>query len=115
MREECMTIKDKYRNELLYKMPKELDHHCAKALIMSIDNLIEKRKVKTLVLDFSETCFMDSSGIGAIVGRYKNVKRKGGTLCIINLRKGVQKVFEIAGLYKVIETYEDLEEALRAI
>lgn len=93
----------------------ELDHHSSEEIRAKVDDIIDREQGKKVILDFYNVTFMDSSGIGAIVGRYKNVKRKGGTLCIINLRKGVQKVFEVAGLYKLIETYEDLEEALRAI
>ena len=107
MREECMTTKDKYRNELLYKMPKELDHHCAKALIMSIDNLIEKRKVKTLVLDFSETCFMDSSGIGVIIGGSRKMKFMDGELMVCGISPRIERIFEASGLYKLVKVRED--------
>ena len=92
--------------ELLYKMPKELDHHCAKMLIASIDNMVDKRGVRRLVLDFEETCFMDSSGIGVIIGRSRKMKFLDGELVVCGVTPRIERIFEASGLYKIVKVRE---------
>ena len=58
---------------------------------------------------------MDSSGIGAVLGRYKKLSNKGGVLCIAEANKNVNRIFELAGLYKVIKNYNTVDEAVRNI
>ena len=92
--------------ELLYKMPKELDHHCATMLIASIDNMVDKRGVRRLVLDFEETCFMDSSGIGVIIGRSRKMKFLDGELVVCGVTPRIERIFEASGLYKIVKVRE---------
>ena len=58
---------------LIYQMPAEVDHHVAKDMCRELDRLVETYRIKELVLDFSRTEFMDSSGIGVIIGRSKTM------------------------------------------
>ncbi|MCI5493504.1 MAG: anti-sigma factor antagonist [Lachnospiraceae bacterium] len=90
-------------------VPKELDHHCAVGLRMEADLLIEAYQVRKLIFDFSETEFMDSSGIGVLIGRCKNMSYSGGEVTAENLSERVQKIFVVSGLHKIIkiETKED--------
>ena len=87
-------------------MPKELDHHCAKMLIASIDNMVDKRGVRRLVLDFEETCFMDSSGIGVIIGRSRKMKFLDGELVVCGVTPRIERIFEASGLYKIVKVRE---------
>ena len=96
--------------ELLYKMPKELDHHCAKMLIASIDNMVDKRGVRRLVLDFEETCFMDSSGIGLILGRQRVMESLGGGIAVKNPSPSVRRILQVAGLSRLIISGKKTEE-----
>lgn len=91
---------------LIYKMPREIDHHVAQKLCKELDVLVDAHQVKELVLDFKETEFMDSSGIGVIIGRSKTMQFHGGRLCAMNMGKRVQTIFQSAGLYKIVTIKE---------
>lgn len=89
--------------ELIYEMPKELDHHVAQQLCRELDMLIETHAVTTLVLDFKQTEFMDSSGIGVMIGRSRNMQFRDGKVYAIHMGKRVHMLFLSAGLNKIIE------------
>ena len=92
---------------LVYAIPQELDHHVAKDLCRELDMLVDSYQIRELVLDFAQTEFMDSSGIGVIIGRCKTMQFHGGTICAKNLGRRVQTIFESAGLYKIIHIVEE--------
>lgn len=99
-------MEHKYEKEygcLILKMPEELDHHQAEFLKEEADGLILKYPVRSLVFDFEDTRFMDSSGIGVIIGRCKNVRFSGGYVKAVNLDQQIQRVFRLSGLMKIIE------------
>lgn len=87
---------------MIYEMPQELDHHVAQKLCKELDLLIDSYQVKELVLDFSNTEFMDSSGIGVIIGRSKTMRFRGGELCAMHLGHRVKMIFSSAGLNKIV-------------
>lgn len=66
------------------------------------DLLIETYHVKTLVFDFSNTEFMDSSGIGVLIGRSRNLSFSGGNVVAVNLSPRVEQIFRISGLQRLI-------------
>ncbi len=80
----------------------ELDHHTAGEVRHALDTEIEEKAIKRLVMDFKGVTFMDSSGIGIIVGRYKKLEAMGGETFIINLSPQVDKILEISGIKGVI-------------
>ena len=90
------------KEELVVPMPRELDHHAAKTLGREIDFLIDSWQVKKLILDFAETEFMDSSGIGVIIGRKKRMDLYGGELNVCHLGERVQQIFEKSGLFSLL-------------
>ncbi|MBU5473451.1 STAS domain-containing protein [Roseburia sp. MSJ-14] len=99
-------MEHKYEREygcLILKMPRELDHHQAEFLKEEADGLLVKYPVRNLIFDFSDTQFMDSSGIGVIIGRCKNVRFSGGYVKAIHLNQQIQRIFKISGLMKIIE------------
>ena len=81
----------------------ELDHHSAKGLLRRLDQEIEKALPTQLTLDLSGVTFMDSSGIGVIIGRYKQIKARGGKTMIIRARPQVDKILELSGLKKIMD------------
>ena len=81
---------------------RELDHHLAVQLKEEADLLIETYHVKTLVFDFSNTEFMDSSGIGVLIGRSRNLSFSGGNVVAVNLSPRVEQIFRISGLQRLI-------------
>lgn len=87
---------------LIVKVPKELDHHHADILRAEVELLIHIHRSKNLIFDFAETEFMDSSGIGVLIGRTRNVGFTNGIVCAQNLNPRVEKIFKASGLEKII-------------
>jgi stage II sporulation protein AA (anti-sigma F factor antagonist) len=85
------------------KLTGELDHSSATRIREELDNLISDPGVKRLVFDMNELCFMDSSGIGVILGRYKTMIRRGGTVAVKAGNRQIDRIFELSGLYQIIE------------
>ena len=80
----------------------EIDHHCAKEYIQSITAKIEAYTPQICVLDFGEVTFMDSSGIGLVMGRYKLMKNLSGKVFIENAPRQIKKVLRMAGIEKML-------------
>lgn len=90
------------QGKLRVVVPKELDHHLATQLKEEADLLIETYHVKTLIFDFTNTEFMDSSGIGVLIGRSRNLCFSGGQVVATNLSPRVEQIFRISGLQRLI-------------
>lgn len=84
-------------------MPKEVDHHYAEQLRREADLLIGAYHIRRLVFDFTHTEFMDSSGIGVLIGRSKKMGYSGGVVEAQNLNSRVEKIFVVSGLHKLIQ------------
>lgn len=111
-----MYLEFKNCNEILIvTLIGELDHSSAEEVRIRIDDRIDRDDISKVILNFSKVTFMDSSGIGAVVGRYKKIKNKGGNLLIAETSKNVDRIFELAGLYKLIEKYNTVDEAVNCI
>ena len=79
----------------------ERDHHTAKGMREVIDKSINELMPEVLVLDFKDVTFMDSSGIGLVMGRYKELKKCGGELHIINTTPHITKVMKLSGIERL--------------
>ncbi len=88
---------------LVVKIDGEIDHHTAKIFREQIDRELNLKNIVNLVLDFDGVTFMDSSGIGAVVGRYKEITARGGKVMLIRVKPQVDKVLEISGLKTILE------------
>ena len=86
----------------VFKISGELDHHTAQAVREKLDRAILKEGAVNIVLDFKNLRFMDSSGIGVLLGRYKLLKKKGGRIYVKNVGRQVDKIFTVSGLYQVL-------------
>lgn len=106
---------DKKDDVLVVTLIGELDHHSAEEVRVKIDDRIDRDNINKLILNFNSVTFMDSSGIGVVVGRLKKMQVKKGGLCISNVNKTVNKVFELSGLYKIIKSYESVEQAIASV
>lgn len=91
---------------LVVKMPIELDHHSAETLRRETDMLMLQYPVTGIVFDFEHTVFMDSSGIGVILGRCKNIKYAGGQAIAVHLNSQIHRIFRASGLHKIIQVKE---------
>ncbi len=81
----------------------EIDHHNATFIRKNIDRVISSKKPRLLILDFSGVTFMDSSGIGLVMGRYKLMKSIGGEIRVENLSSGAYKIMRLAGIERLGE------------
>lgn len=93
-------------NYLMVKMPKEVDHHNSGYISKTADKFIVKEGIGNVVFDFEDTKFMDSSGIGIIIGRYKKISYFGGKVFAINADTRIKRTLMICGLHKVIDIME---------
>jgi stage II sporulation protein AA (anti-sigma F factor antagonist) len=117
-KEEEIVLNVEFLNKgtaLVIKIKGELDHHTAEDVRQKIDNEIMKSVAKNVVFDFSEVSFMDSSGIGVIMGRYKNLKQLRGKVSLVNLKPQLKKIFDMSGVFKYVPVYESIHEAINAM
>ena len=99
-----MSAKIEYmKNEIRVRLDGEIDHHSASIIRLCIDDAIIHKRPKTLILDFGAVSFMDSSGIGLVMGRYKLMKTVGGRISVQNLSPSAYKVMKLAGLERLGE------------
>ncbi|NLM52570.1 MAG: anti-sigma F factor antagonist [Firmicutes bacterium] len=97
---------------LIVRMVGELDHHAAEKLRTKIDAKLKREGVRDLLFDFQGVQFMDSSGLGMVLGRYKLVSAKGGKVLACGLNQRIKRIFEMAGLQKRITICRSEEDAL---
>ena len=88
---------------LIIRMPRELDHHTAEQIRRKADRMIASENISWVEFDFRETDFMDSSGIGVIMGRYQNVRLLGGGVAATHVNDRIYRVLQLAGLTRLIE------------
>lgn len=98
--ENCMTI----------FLPQEVDHHNAEEIKKEADYLIEKKHIKYVIFDFKKTDFMDSSGIGVIMGRYRQLFLLGGEVWAVHANDRMKKILNMSGLTKIVQIYEKERE-----
>lgn len=87
----------------------EIDHHSSSVIRTRLDYEITRFIPKKVIIDFAKVKFMDSAGIGLIIGRYKTVSNYGGELEIINANNKLMKIFEMSGLTKIIK-FSEIQE-----
>lgn len=92
---------------LVLKITEEIDHHIAEKIRTRADFEIQKYIPKKVVFDFNNVAFMDSAGIGMLIGRYKMITMFGGSINMINVKPNVKKIFEMAGILKLIPILEE--------
>lgn len=87
---------------LIFEIEEDIDECCIQKIRRRIDNEIQRYMPKEVIFDFSNVSFMDSAGIGLIIGRYKLINMIGGELKIANVNTQIQKIFEMSGLLRLI-------------
>ena len=85
----------------------EIDHHSAVRIRTEMDALLVKEQPRKVVLDLSEIEFMDSSGLGLIMGRYALMQKLGGELTLKNPHERLVKIFTLAGLQRIVRIEEE--------
>lgn len=97
---------------LVIHLPKQLDHHNSMNLKYETDLLMAENYITRIVFDFSETEFMDSSGIGILMTRYKQMRASRGKTAFYGAGPQVTRVLKIAGIMELMSRYETEDEAL---
>ena len=93
---------DREDKQLVVEITEEIDHHAAEKIRRKVDNEITRYMPRKTIFDFSRVTFMDSAGIGMLIGRYKMMKLIGGSLEIVNISETVKRILEMSGINKII-------------
>ena len=93
---------ERRRDTLTVRITGELDHCSAPQIRRELDRMISEPGIRHLVLDLSGMTFMDSSGIGVILGRYRLMARRGGDVSVRHMNPHVEKIFLLSGMNQVI-------------
>lgn len=101
-----------YHQTLIIHMPKELDHHNCRNLKYETDLLFSENYINRVVFDFTRTEFMDSSGIGILLNRYKQMHLSGGKVTLYGASAQIMRVLAVGGIEKLMTICESREAAL---
>lgn len=96
--------KDKLLN---LEIDEEIDHHRAEILRRNADYEIQRRNPKRVILDFNNVYFMDSAGIGMVIGRYKTASMIGAKIEMKNVKPNIRRIFDMTGVLKIIPIVEE--------
>lgn len=100
---------------LCIRLDGELDHHFAEDLRLKATNAIEKNNIRHIVLNLANLSFMDSSGLGVILGRYKQIKQIGGEMVICAISPSIQRLFDMSGMFKIMKLETNEQFALERL
>ena len=100
---------------LIIEVAKEVDHHYSQEIRKRVDILMDCQGVASVIFDFSKTCFMDSSGVGLVMGRYKKARLSGGKVIVTGLSSNMERIMKMSGVFKLVDKSTDVELALSII
>lgn len=109
-----ISIAGRYRT-LIIQLDGDLDHHSTGKLRERIDRELKRTGAINAAFDFSNVSFMDSSGIGFIMGRYKIVRALGGKVILYGISDNVRRIIEMSGIDKLVITAKNLEYGLMEV
>jgi len=98
---------------LIIHLPQELDHHNCRNLRCETDLLMAENYINCMIFDFSRTTFMDSSGIGILLNRYKQIHGSGGVVAFYGAGPQIMRILKVGGILGIMERFESKEEALQ--
>lgn len=107
-----LTTKDQV---LIIRLVGELDHHTAEKVRQQVEQKIEVNSVRHILLNLEELTFMDSSGLGVILGRYKQITQLGGKMIICAISPSIYRLFELSGMFKILDIVESEQKALESL
>ena len=97
---------------LVVRLDGELDVCGANEFRASVDDALDVTGAKHILLNMQGVSFIDSSGLGVILGRYKRIAQNGGKLLVVHIEPQVKRIFELSGLMKILTIYQTEEQAL---
>jgi len=101
------------RDTLVARIKGEIDLAVADELRRVIDERLKAERFQSVILDLAGVSFIDSSGLGFILGRYKKITGQGGKMFIVSARPSVARILEIAGVKKLVPVYPSEKEVLQ--
>ena len=96
------TFYEKEDKRLIFEIHEDIDECVAQKIRRRLDNEIERYMPKEVIFDFNKVSFMDSAGIGLVLGRYKNAVALGAKVEIINVNEAVYKILKMSGIIRLI-------------
>ena len=93
----------------------EIDHHTCVEIRETVEREYQRTRAKNLIFDFEKVNFMDSSGIGMLIGRYRSVAITGGAMALYNVSNEAERLLSMAGIHKLMRSYQNKQEALEAV
>ena len=103
------------RGMLFVSPGKEIDHFRAERIIRYTESLLRQQRFRTMVFDLADTVFMDSAGVGMMIGLYREIRAWGGAVFIIRMQKGIRRIYQMAGLQRIIPSYDDESQFMAAM
>lgn len=100
------------RDMLVVRLDGDLDHHVTELIRDEIDRKTKEYRIFKIVFDFKNVGFMDSAGIGLLMGRYRKLQEFGGEIYVSNIGLTVQRIFRMAGLYKIIKQSREVDKVI---
>ncbi|MCI8632813.1 MAG: anti-sigma factor antagonist [Lachnospiraceae bacterium] len=100
---------------LIVALSGEMDHHASDLIRRKIDDAYHVQGAIHIIFDCKGMNFMDSSGLGLIMGRYKTAASLGGRVAVTHVSKQLDRVLAMSGLYKIIQKSDDTESAIQAL
>ncbi|MCP8616765.1 anti-sigma F factor antagonist [Salirhabdus salicampi] len=100
---------------LLVRLSGELDHHTSEQLKEKWQKEMQKEPIRHVIVNLETLSFMDSSGLGVMLGRYKETKQLGGEMVVCSISPSVKRLFDLSGLFKIIRLEEDENFALKSL
>lgn len=94
---------EKRGRTLVARIDADLDHSACLRLRSEMEEVLKDASIRRLVFDLQNVDFMDSSGIGFIIGRCKQMARRGGSVAVMNADARMSRIFEMSGLYQLVE------------
>jgi stage II sporulation protein AA (anti-sigma F factor antagonist) len=111
-----LNIDLEVKNDVLcIRLEGELDHHTAEDLRNLATNAIEKHQIRHILLNLEHLSFMDSSGLGVILGRYKQIKQLHGEMVVCAISPAIERLFDLSGLFKIMRLEPTEEFALQSL
>lgn len=102
----------KVRSTLIVRVAGELDMLIADKMRIEIDKRIDESGIKNLILNLEKVTFIDSSGLGVVIGRYKRIKSKGGRMFIVGAKPQVEKILFFSGVNRLVPLYNSEQEVI---
>lgn len=101
------------KRNLVIHVDKEVDHYFAENTRIEFEQVCTKYNIKNVIFDMSEVKFMDSSGIGMIIGRYMKVRYIGGKVAVTGVSDSIDRILRMSGIYRIVSKFDTVNDALQ--